>query len=503
MDSTQHIVAFRTVAFFRLRPFATIMALAMAVLAPSQASAATSLSTLYQFAGSDFPAGSLAVSATGTFYGVAQGTEDDGSIFTLAPDPKHKGKYIKAVLHAFAGGPSDGATPHNIILAPGGAIYGSTARGGHSGSNCDAGCGTVFELTPPTKTGAHWQEKILHYFSGGPGGYLPSTNLVFDQKGRLYGVTASGGSTTCGTDGCGTIFQLTKPTTGAGAWRAELLDLKGSEGPEPVGIAIDKAQNLYITTELGGGETTPARRPRAQPADASTNCGNFLGLDLPDSSKLPTAKLSVIQVLLCAIADSKLSGPNYPAAPAVPVSAPLPKANLAGSGDFDLTRSEPASSALSATELIGAATGGGVTNACADYGNNGCGVVYALIKSSSGKWITQILYRFKSLGDGADPANTLVQDKQGNIYGTTLGGGIVSSKCPSGCGTVFELAPPKSGTGEWTKVFTHKFTGGADGSYPMSDLIVFDGSVYGTTEDGGDLSACRSFGCGTFFRITP
>jgi uncharacterized repeat protein (TIGR03803 family) len=53
-----------------------------------------------------------------------------------------------------------------------------------------------------------------------------------------------------------------------------------------------------------------------------------------------------------------------------------------------------------------------------------------------------VIYSFKgvSSGDGSDPEAALILDHKGNLYGTTKTGGVVSSNCDAGCGTVFEIS---------------------------------------------------------------
>ena len=90
---------------------------------------------------------------------------------------------------------------------------------------------------------------------------------------------------------------------------------------------------------------------------------------------------------------------------------------------------------------------------------------------------------------GAAPLNmSLVQGMDGNLFGTTAGGG--SHNCDQGCGTIFEITP----AGLITTL--HYFTG-ADGSAPNAGLLLApDGSFYGTTEQGGVN------GYGTVFKFT-
>jgi uncharacterized repeat protein (TIGR03803 family) len=130
-------------------------------------------------------------------------------------------------------------------------------------------------------------------------------------------------------------------------------------------------------------------------------------------------------------------------------------------------------------------TGG---DASCGYYNEGCGVVFKL--SPAGK--KTVLHIFKGGTDGEYPIAGVVQDAQGNIYGTTLNGGNICSS--PGCGTVFKL----SKTGKETVLYT--FTGGADGAYPSGVILDAQGNLYGTTEVGG--TGCNSHGCGVVFKLS-
>src|SRR5580704_3987540 len=71
------------------------------------------------------------------------------------------------VLYSFAGG-QDASDPRAALVADSsGNLYGTTVSGGGSAA-CDSGCGAVFELSPPKKSGGAWAEKVLHRFTGGP-----------------------------------------------------------------------------------------------------------------------------------------------------------------------------------------------------------------------------------------------------------------------------------------------------------------------------------------------
>jgi uncharacterized repeat protein (TIGR03803 family) len=86
------------------------------------------------------------------------------------------------------------------------------------------------------------------------------------------------------------------------------------------------------------------------------------------------------------------------------------------------------------------------------------------------------LWQFGSLSNNADgrsPAAALVQGRDGNFYGTTVGGGVYNY------GTVFKITPAGTLTPLW------QFTGGADGRGPIAALAQGgDGNFYGTTQSG-------------------
>ena len=83
------------------------------------------------------------------------------------------------------------------------------------------------------------------------------------------------------------------------------------------------------------------------------------------------------------------------------------------------------------------------------------------------------LHSFSVSPNGAQP-NGRVQGSDGSFYGTTAGGGT------NGDGTVFQI----STNGALTSLYS--FTGGNDGANPYAGLVQgSDGNMYGTTEGGG------------------
>jgi uncharacterized repeat protein (TIGR03803 family) len=101
---------------------------------------------------------------------------------------------------------------------------------------------------------------------------------------------------------------------------------------------------------------------------------------------------------------------------------------------------------------------------------------------------------------GGLPA-ALTFDPSGLIYGTAFYGGGVKGCGNLGCGFVYQLAPPASPGGEWTKTVILQLDGGADGRN-ASDLLLRDGVLYGTA-GGGSSTHCGATGCGIVFQLSP
>ena len=128
----------------------------------------------------------------------------------------------------------------------------------------------------------------------------------------------------------------------------------------------------------------------------------------------------------------------------------------------------------SAGNLYGTTVYGGV------YGLTGPGTVFELSPNGNGGWNESVLYNFAGGTDGANPWSNVIFDSAGNLYGTTYFGGGGYDYCEYGCGTVFELSPTGSG---WTETILHAFSG-SDGYYPQGNLMMDSaGNIYGTTEE--------------------
>jgi uncharacterized repeat protein (TIGR03803 family) len=413
--------------------------------------------TLYPFMGQPDGAGSSApvvFDKDGNLYGTTEngGQFGYGAVFELSPPGVEGGEWTETILHSFQSG-NDGSAPSSgVILDSKGALYGETLYGGVDNN------GVVFKLTPPGMQGGIWAESILYGFcpvdNNCMDGANPLGGLVFDKKGNLYGTTYEGGPEGC----CGVVFELIKPSGKQAAWTENPLytfvgNYNGqADGYSPeAGVIFDKAGNLYGTTLRGGNS----------PACGALGCGTVFELS-PEGESWTESILYSFQ----------------------------------GTGDGEYVV------AGLVFDKSGALYGTTV------YGGTGYGNVFKLSPpvGQGDAWTESVLYDFGSVPtDGSYPAAGVIFDGK-DLYGTTTWGG--SSGCEYGygnvgCGTVFKLAPPKIGSGTWAEKILWNCSGNdSDGGHdPSAALTLNAGAFYSTTSDGSGQN-CQ-FGCGAVFELVP
>jgi uncharacterized repeat protein (TIGR03803 family) len=99
------------------------------------------------------------------------------------------------------------------------------------------------------------------------------------------------------------------------------------------------------------------------------------------------------------------------------------------------------------------------------------------------------LHSFTGTNDGANPYAGLIQGADGSLYGTTENGGT------NGFGTVFRFAANGALT-------TLAAFGNTNGAYPQAGVIqASDGNFYGTTSAGGAYTNQSGLGYGTIFKL--
>ena len=421
--------------------------------------------------------------------------------------------WSEKVLHHFVKAP-DGEYPETGLVMDGkGNLYGATYVGGATDN------GAIFELSPPATSGGSWKETVIYSFGGGNDGTNPSSALVLDANGNLFGTTEAGGGGNCASmgpgPGCGAVFELSPPTKAGGDWTETILHrfingaAGGADGNRPSNLIAGPDGRFYGTTGLGGSSSC---------GGFDFGCGVVFELD-PPATKGGTWTETVLHTFLnYAVSDGAGAGPLVLDA----------KGNL-----FGLTAYSGGACPLCGTayELSPPAKPGGHWSFATlhNFGANGCepfglvsgpeGSLYGVLHvggsatcfagygsafklgppaKAGDKWTESLLYSFLGGKDGGDPTRGLVLDAKGNLFGTTDSGG--STYCAgSGCGTVFELSPPSAAGGKWKEAVLHVFgTSLADGQYPEAGVIKDSkGNLYGTT------SYPVVFGAGEVFELTP
>lgn len=319
----------------------------------------------------------------GSLYGTtaAGGANYFGSVFKITPD----GAFTTLYNFCSQSGCLDGELPQaGLIQTYNGDLYGTTNSGGA------AGAGTIFKIT---RGGAL---TTLYSFNGTDAGY-PTAGLVQAAHGDLYGTTTQGGPYLYN----GTIFKITL----GGAFTL-LHTFTGTDGNYPSAALVRGADgDLYGTTREGGGSTGTGTIFKITPEGALTTLHIFDGTDGED-----------------------------PGAPLIQAS----------DGNF-----------YGVTQLDTGAGHGTIFRITPDG-------VFTALHTLDGT-------------DGGVSTAALVEASDGDLYGTTQTYGAL------GYGTIFKITL----NGVFTTV--HMFDGGAGGAAPVAGLIQdTNGDFYGTTAEGGD-----------------
>jgi uncharacterized repeat protein (TIGR03803 family) len=329
--------------------------------------------------------------------------------------------------------------------------------------------------------------KSLVSFDGTNGSDPTTMTLVQGIDGELYGTTQFGG-----TENLGTVFKINSAGTLTTLWSFCTKPDNGvcPDGEYPVaGLTLVPGGDLYGTTR--GGNASPGTIFKITPAGELTVVHTFCAVFGCTDGLNPEAPLLLA-------ADGNLYGTTV----------------LGGVGG------------------CGGCHGGGTafkiglggtftkihdfcTGTCTDYGNPSNALVQAsdgnlyseilgrsgyyngnVFRMTTGGTVT-ILYTFCKLTnctDGVFPQGGLVQGANGNLYGTTSGGGEYNA------GEFFEIS-----LGGGSPTVLHSFdyvTAGNLGSDPNSGVILGnDGNFYGVAYQGG-TGPC-TFACGTVFKLTP
>jgi uncharacterized repeat protein (TIGR03803 family) len=331
----------------------------------------------------------------GNFYGTTSwyGTLGVGTIFKFTPS----GEYT--VIHTL-NDPTDGAYPvASLTEGPDGNLYGVTSRDGEYGVS---GWGTVFRITLPD-----YVFSVLHYFSGELDGAFPGATLTLGSDGNFYGTTSDGGI-----NAEGTAYKITPAGVLTPLYQF-CIQLDCSDGMVPAAPLLEGSDgNFYGTTIQGG-----------QPID------NGSVFKLTPSGTLTT---------LHSFADPTTAGID-------PTAAQLFET---ADGSF-----------------LGTTSGDGPVGATG-------GTLYKITPSGN----LSVVHAFIPDTDGANP-NGVIEGTDGNYYGTAYSGGPEQYSVYSG--TIFSINP--AGNTNFVYYFNNKSVASPEGELIQDS----NGNFWGTTHDNG------------------
>lgn len=450
--------------------------------------------------------------------------------------PAQAGEY--QVLHNFCSTThtpflcADGAEPQGpLVVDDAGDIIGVTATGGMPTGKTDfrctnaaAGCGTVFMLRRPPIAGAAWSERIVYNFCSqaecNDGAY--PVGIVRRSDGVLFGETSQGGATFWQ---AGTVFALTPSGIRPESLETFSLNTLFANNDLSLGFgvgftSVDAAGDVFVATGGGGNGERGSVMEFPGGAGGQTIYGSFCSVSTPTRNCLdgsaPNGPVLPLKGGTLFGTTSYNSGTIFALTPPTPPGSPgwtLSTIFSACSNGTDGCTNNPA--------LFGDVIGGGLT---ADADGNLYGVTFhngqgetrhpcylgwcggAVLKFSQDarthQWTVALVYAFcQQVGctDGSNPTGPLAIDAAGNLYGTTLAGGVNNPGCHpgdefvgTGCGTLFRLSPPApGGRGKaWSHTVLHNFcarfpTTCADGANPTAPLaLAGDGALYGIARGG-------------------
>ena len=408
------------------------------------------------------------------------------TVTNLAIAPLLHGQTLN-VIHNFAGG-VDGEYPlAGLTIDQFGTLYGTTAGLVYSSG---PSYGSVFRLKLHNGS---WLFTPLYDFRGTTDGAYPLARVVIGSNGTLYGTANRGGVNNC-TQGCGLVFNLhptpTIPPSPLTPWIETVLYSfeGGTDGAYPGygDIVFDQSGAMYNTASQGG----------------LNNCSGHVGCGVV--YKITHSGGTYTESALYAFTGGTDG------------AFPIAETSFDGSGNLYTT---------------------------AFNGGNGNSGTIIQLAPSGGNWNETTVHQFNASTDGANPYSGVTIDSSGNLYGTTSTGG------PGGGGTIYQTSlqgdlwvysnlENLSGVGQnpgplanltadasgnlygtayscslnsfgcvfkltrsgssFTYSDLYEFTGGADGSNPVSNVVLdASGNLYGTTYLGG------SHNLGTVWQLVP
>jgi len=343
---------------------------------------------------------------------------------------------------------------------------------------------TLFTLLLLISTSVASTERVILSFTGGPDGGSPQAPLLADAAGNLYGTASTGGAnnSNCGAQGCGVVFMLTPPKTRTGTWTETVLYQfqGGNDLAIPMaGLIFDKAGNLYGSTVYGGpyGGGVFELSPPTVPGGAWTETVLYDFYQSDDDGVYPLGRLAFdtagnLYGTCLEGGDANFRGTVFQLVPPPQPGQQWSENLLHVFGFYFNQGAYPQGTLL----LDKHGNLYGTTMYLTDYYDDKA-VFFELSPRNGGQWSYSLLYTFDGKIEGDEPADLTIL--AGRLYGTAAAGGAGNA------GTVFSLTPPAPGS-QWKETTIYTFKGGTDGGSPTRSLVADkSGNLYGATTKGG------------------
>jgi uncharacterized repeat protein (TIGR03803 family) len=364
-------------------------------------------------------------------------------------------------LFSFNG--TDGQWPiyaGSLVQGLNGNLYGTTGIGGAHG------CGTAFQVTP---AGAL---TTLHNFYSA-GGCGPYGGLLLAANGSLYGTASDGGANNVG----GTVFRITPAGKFKTIYSFCALD-NCADGNTPEGPLIQAANGIFYGTTSGGGANGYGTVFKITPGGVLTTLYSFCSQpNCPDGGS-PNAPL--VQG-----ADGNFYGTTFKGGIGGPSSdnGTIFKITPAGKLTTIYSFCSQPGCTDGANPYAGLVPGPHNTfyGTTSQGGDVGFGTIFQVTTAGT---LTR-LHTFCGAGcpEGGVPRATLISGTDGNFYGTAYEGGSGGYGGGTLGGTVFQLTPAGTLTALYSFCSQPNCT---DGNNPSAGVVQdTDGNFYGTTYEGG------------------
>jgi hypothetical protein len=372
----------------------------------------------------------------------------------------------------------DGASGYapwaGVIVDAKGNLFGSTTIGGTGPCFGFAGCGTLYELSPPAGAGQQWQFEKLYDFQGGLDGEGPHAPLTLGPHGELFGY-ATGGSN-------GTVFRLVPPAGARTAWRFDILYVfQGGDDGDLIGVEAPLVAKGGVLYGVASGGATRC--------GVNVGCGSVFRLGRAADGHWTKHTLYAFE------GGERMPGePNWIIAQGDP--APLVVSTSWRGGDVVALTPPAGGDELSwSAEVVASFDGGGAGKQPGHLVAGGAGAVYGLASGRHGvgiafelappgagarAWSRTVIARIADHDYGPD---WLAAGAKGSLIGTVLGDFDFYP------GSVFRLVPPaamptRPAGAEWTVEFPWSFRKGPDRN-PENVVTGPGGDLFGVL-GGGD-----------------